>query len=100
MTKLCSIPRDLPAKSQSEEKKHHKMYEQMVAAARKKGEGLFPSYFFVSKENYALSHTSCLAELQQAKEAIKHEKKKQHRDKLIADYQEQWAQILPKFNSL
>ena len=38
--------------------------------------------------------------MQQAKEAIKNEKRKQQRDKVIDDHQTQWAQILPKFNSL
>ena len=97
---MLSIPRDLPAKSQSEEKKHHKMYEQMVAAARKKGECLLSGVFFVSNESCTPSHISLLTELQQAKEVIKQEKRKQQRDKMIADDQAQWAQILPKFNSL
>ena len=52
------IPRDLPAKSQSEEKKHQKMYEQMVAAARKKGECILSGFFFVADENYTPSHIS------------------------------------------
>ena len=65
----------LPAKSAAEERRHQKLYEQMVAAARKK-------------------------ELERAKQVVKREEERITKDKMVADSLKEWSKILPKWDSL
>ena len=66
---------NLPAKSAAEERRHQKLYEQMVTAARKK-------------------------ELERAKQVVKKEEERRSKDKMVADSLKEWSKILPKWDSL
>ena len=59
----------------AEEKKHQRLYEQMVSAARKK-------------------------ELAKAKEQLHREEQQRKKDKIMKDRQEEWSKILPKWDSV
>ncbi|XP_003383946.3 PREDICTED: TBC1 domain family member 12-like [Amphimedon queenslandica] len=68
-------PKGLPAKTPAEEKKHQKLYQEMIQATKKK-------------------------ELQHASDTHKMEQKRHTKEDQIAVAQKKWAEILPKFDSL
>jgi hypothetical protein len=68
-------PKGLPAKTPSEEKKHQKLYQDMLSSVKKK-------------------------EMKQAEASIKLQQKRQSKEDLIANDQRKWSEILPKFESL
>lgn len=82
--------RGLPAKSAAEERKHQKLYQEMIAASRKKG----------TLQLSALLFNIISLELQLAEQSLKLEQKKQSKDEQIGIAQKRWAEILPKFESL
>jgi hypothetical protein len=67
--------RTLPAKSAAEVKRHQKLYEEMVTAARRK-------------------------ELQKAKETIEKEKQRRQRDKMVTDSLLVWQKVLPNWENM
>lgn len=71
---LHDRPKDLPAKSAVEEKRHQRMFEQMMAAARKK-------------------------ELQNARDKIRQEKERRQKDKKVDDNLKEWTRVLPNWES-
>ena len=91
--------RTLPAKSAAEEKRHQKLYEEMVAAARRKGDliVLVPNVLldFDQELGVCCRH----AELQKAKEAIEKEKQKRQRDKMVTDSLQVWQKVLPNWEN-
>jgi hypothetical protein len=72
---LQGRPRTLPAKSAAEVKRHQKLYEEMVTAARRK-------------------------ELQKAKETIEKEKQRRQRDKMVTDSLLVWQKVLPNWENM
>ena len=84
--------RNLPSKSVAEKRKHQKLYQEIVATARKKGVSLFQ---FLSSLLSLVLHL----ELRKAEEAIKKEERKKQKDMIIADAQKQWSEILPRWET-
>ena len=86
------------------------MYEGMVAAARKKGKVfLYHSCNNILQQQpvhatmymYTVNlffHFSI--ELREAEEAIKQKKKQQQKEQLAAEAQQQWSDILPKWEAM
>ncbi|XP_064381937.1 TBC1 domain family member 12-like isoform X2 [Halichondria panicea] len=72
---LHNRPGSLPAKSEADEKRHQRLYEQMMSSARKK-------------------------EVVKAKEELRREEQRRRKDKIMEDRREEWARILPKWESV
>jgi len=68
-------PKNLPAKPLAEVRKHQKMYEQMVAAARKK-------------------------DLERAREEVRKEQQRRQKDKVVGASLREWGRVLPNWEAL
>ena len=83
------ISRGLPAKTPAEEKKHQRLYQEMIQATKKKG-----------FQNTVIRTLSSLLELQHASDTRKLEQKRHTKEDQIGMAQKKWAEILPKFDSM